>query len=223
MKISVVTPTCDRPLGVKLCELYIARQTLQPHEWIVSDSGVTPAGLTQGQIHLHQPAPPGARNLACNIMRALDRVTGDIVVIAEDDDWIAEDHIERCVEGLRKRAAYGCPALNYFNVAHRCWVAMKNRGSALCQTAFRRELIPEMRAAAQAAHSAGDFSIDGRFWAHRQREAKGAMTVIGIKGLPGTPGLGIGHRPKHSRGWRPDPLFRQLERWIGKDVENYRC
>lgn len=223
MRISVITPTADRPRGIELCERWMARQTVRPHEWIVSDGGKTPARLTMGQVHLHQPSAPGAANLAGNILRALDAVTGDVVVIVEDDDHYAPDHLEACADGLRRAPAYGCPRLVYFNVAHRCWIHMANRGSALCQTAFRRELIPEMQRAAREAIAADSFGIDGRFWSSRQHMAQGRQTVIGIKGLPGTPGLGIGHRPKSGPGkrWRPDPNLDQLRRLIGADVEHY--
>lgn len=91
MRLSIITPTCDRPAGIALCERYMARQTLQPHEWIVADGGSTPAALTMGQVHLHHPGERGAANLAGNILRALDAVTGDAVVVWEDDDWYAPD------------------------------------------------------------------------------------------------------------------------------------
>lgn len=223
MRISVITPTADRPRGIELCERYMARQTVQPDEWIVADGGQIPAKLTMGQVHLHKPSPPGAANLAGNILRALDAVTGDIVVIVEDDDHYAPNHIAACVAGLKRWPAYGCARLLYYNVEHRCWVQMANRGSALCQTAFRRELIPEMQRAAREAMEAGSYGIDGRFWASRRHMAIGPQTVIGIKGLPGTPGLGVGHRPssKPGRQWRPDPEMKILRQMIGADAENY--
>lgn len=223
MRISLITPTCDRPRGIELCERYMARQTVKPDEWIVADGGMVPAKLAMGQVHLRQPSEAGAANLAGNILRALDAATGDIVVVVEDDDHYAPNHIEACVNGLRQQPAYGCNRLTYFNVEHRCWVKMANRGSALCQTAFRSELIPDMRRAAEEAMAAGSFGIDGRFWSGRQHMANGTRTVIGIKGLAGTPGLGIGHRPKSSRGrvWRDDPKMKVLRQLIGDDVENY--
>src|SRR5690606_25010357 len=48
MRISIITPTADRPRGIELCERYMARQTVQPHEWVVADGGHIPAKLTMG-------------------------------------------------------------------------------------------------------------------------------------------------------------------------------
>lgn len=199
----------------------MARQTLQPHEWIVADGGQVPERLTMGQVHLHQPSPPGAANLAGNILRALDAVTGDAVVIVEDDDYYFPDHLACCADGLAKQKAYGARTLKYFNVAERCWIKMANNGAALCQTAFRSELIPRMSQAAQQALKAGDYKIDGRFWRGMIHLANGPTTVVGIKGLIGTPGLGIGHRPKDRPGWRNDPAMAKLREWIGDDADNY--
>lgn len=223
MRISVITPTADRPRGIELCERWMARQTVQPDGWIVADGGQVPATLTMGQIHLHQPSPPGAANLAGNLLRALDAVTGDVVVIVEDDDYYQPTHIEECVRGLRNRPVHGCPRLLYVNVQHRCWVQMGNRGAALCQTAFVRAEIPAMRRAAERARQAGRFGIDGNFWSGREALATGPATCIGIKGLAGTPGLGIGHRPRSAPGrrWHPDPNLSELRRLIGADVEHY--
>lgn len=41
MRVSVITQTADRPRGIELCERYMARQKVQPHEWIVADGGQT--------------------------------------------------------------------------------------------------------------------------------------------------------------------------------------
>lgn len=164
--------------------------------------------------------------MAANVIRALDSATGDIVIFVEDDDVYLPEHIAECVKGLEARPAYGCPTLSYFNVAHKMWIKMANRGSALCQTAFRAELIPDMRRAAQMSYMDNHFGIDRRFWQSRISMARGKATTIGIKGLPGTAGLGIGHRPKSTPGrrWTMDPKMMQLERWIGKEMtEVYRC
>jgi len=80
-----------------------------------------------------------------------------------------------------------------------------------------------MRRAAKRAIETGTFCIDGIFWQGREALARGPQTVIGIKGLAGTPGLGIGHRPRSAPGrrWHPDPNLSELRRLIGADVEHY--
>lgn len=226
MRLSIITPTAGRQAGIALAERWMARQTVQPFEWIVADGGMAPAVLTEGQRHLHAPSRPGPANFAGNVLRALDAVTGDAVVIVEDDDYYFPNHLQLCRDGLVNQAAYGCATLNYFNVAERCWIRMSNRGSALCQTAFRVDLIPQMQESARRALGARGYGVDGGFWGGMTSLARGATSVIGIKGLAGTPGLGIGHRPRQGarrHQWRSDPTLAKLQEWIGADVEHYRC
>lgn len=101
-----------------------------------------------GQVHLHNPQPPGARNLADNVLAALEAVTGDVVIFFEDDDFYSPRHIDRSLAHLRLAKATGSGTLNYYNIKHRCWIKMRNRGSALCQTSLRASQIPYMAQAA---------------------------------------------------------------------------
>lgn len=222
MKISVITPTCDRPFGIKLCEKYMARQSVQPDEWIVGDGGQTPAPLTMGQTHIHQPKPPGAANLTGNLQAALEAVTGDVLLIMEDDDWYRADHIEKAMQGLVEAPVYGCNWLHYYHVGERRWSKFRNRGSALCQTAMRGDMIGRFRAAVAYARQHGSYGVDGRFWSGLESHATAEQTVVGIKGLPGTRGLGVGHRSHPRVRWQHDPDLSELRRWIGEDAEAYR-
>lgn len=224
MTISIITPTCNRPFGIPLLEKYVAEQSIQPDQWIVADGGSEPALLTMGQQHSHVPAAPGGANLCNNIIRGLREATGEYIFIFEDDDVYYRDHIERNLQRLMSgNSASGGSELNYFNVAHRCWVKMKNKGSALCQTAFHRRLIPLMINAAESAKTCKDYGIDTRFWNLCGAQPHNLLTVIGIKGLPGTEGLGIGHRPNSKRAWVNDPNMTQLKEWIGHErTEPYR-
>lgn len=221
MRVSVVTPTCDQPLGLLLLERYMARQTVQPDEWIVADDGVEPARLTAGQTHIiRQRREEGGRSLAANMLAALERVTGHVVVVFEHDDWYAPHHIEVCLERLQRAPATGSQWQRYYNVHHRCWRRMRNVGSALCNTAFRADQVPAMQAAAQRVLATGTIGLDRFFWDSIRGDVHEIDTVVGIKGLPGRMGLGMGHRP--AQGWTADPGMTQLAEWIGEDVENYR-
>ena len=116
MKISVITPTCDRAVAIALAERFMAWQTLLPDEWIIVDGGQTPASCTMGQIHLHEARPPGAANFAHNLLNGLARARGDLIVFWEDDDWYSRGHLQTMVAAALaarppcRRASRGCRA-----------------------------------------------------------------------------------------------------------------
>lgn len=224
MKISVVTPTADRPLAFALTERYMARQTVQPDEWIVADGGMTPSVCTMGQIHIHAPGPAGAGNFGKNLLNGLAVASGDVIVFIEDDDWLRPDHIECLVAVAERFPLVGSESVQrYYNVAHRCWRRFDNVGASLCQTAIRRELWSAFGETVHSQMAGGRYGVDTTFWRSVPRSKWGMadqMTVLGIKGLPGRPGLGIGHRP--DKRWAKDETFAQLHAWIGNDAELYQ-
>ena len=223
MKITVLTPTCDRPIGIALLERMMARQTRKPDQWIIGDGGEVPAPLTMGQIHLHDQRPPGAANFAHNLLNGLNAAAGDLVIIAEDDDFYLPTHVETMAAMAERYRLIGSePVQRYYNVAHRCYRLFNNIGASLCQTAVRRELFPAFRQAIQAPLGRNGFGVDAALW-RGQPVTEWAftrqMTVVGIKGLPGSIGLGVGHRP--DARWSPDPELAKLRAWIGDDAESY--
>ena len=224
MKVTVLTPTADRPVGLAMCETMMRRQTVQPTEWIVADGGQAPAGYALGQIHVHEPRPPGASNFASNLLNGLARATGELVVIVEDDDAYLPTHIESLVALVEKgyRLIGSEEVQRYYNVAHRCFRMMNNIGASLCQTAVHRSLLPAFRTAIQSCLGRNAIGVDATLWRaipRTQWAFTNRMTVVGIKGLPGRVGLGIGHRP--DARWTPDPELVQLRAWLGEDAERY--
>ena len=86
--VTLLTPTCDQPTGMALCELYMARQTFHdwaPLQWIVVDDGVVPATLTLGQHYVRRErgADTGAQSLAKNLLAALPLVEGEYLILIE--------------------------------------------------------------------------------------------------------------------------------------------
>jgi len=224
-KITVITPTADQPKGIELLEQYMSRQTVQPDEWIVSDDGLVPATLTKNQIHLITSREhEGGKSLANNILKGLEKATGSVIVIMEHDDYYKPNHIEVCLRTLKGFDATGCIWQRYYNVEHKCYLTMENVGSALCNTAFTKELIPFMRKAAQKAFNKDQYCVDRFFWdslVSKRKNIHQIDTVVGIKGLPGRKGLGLGHRPDKKRGWRNDLTLDVLKKWVGEDIKNY--
>ena len=221
MKVTVITPTADRPAAWPLAERWMARQTVQPDQWIVADDGTAPAPLTAGQEHIRRPRTElGGASLAKNLLAAIEQVRGDVVLIMEDDDFYRSNHIEVCIERLRNFRATGSIWLNYYNLQLMGWRRIRNSCAALCNTAFRAECLPTLENAARGALRQGVYHVDRLFW---QQVGKSGLheveTVVGMKGLPGMAGIGIGH--KAGASWRDDPAGDQLRRWIGEDAEAY--
>ena len=220
MTVSVITPTCDRPVGFAICEQWMARQTRQPDEWIVADGGQTPVVCTQGTT---APPPTAARqaytNFISNVSRGVEAATGHILVIVEDDDWYHPTHLEvllgQFTPGIQ---ACGDDAQRYYNVQHRVWHLYPNKGASLCQTAFRREALPHFKRALieQPDRRAVMvwMGVSGPACPISVKSLKRTQTVLGIKGLPGRVGLGVGHRPQIPQ-WNRDPKLTQLKAWIG--------
>jgi glycosyltransferase involved in cell wall biosynthesis len=223
--VSLITPTCDRPVAFALTEAFMGRQTRQPDEWIVADGGRTPLTCTRGQRHVLGAAiNPGPENFAANVLRAVDAATGDLIVVIEDDDWYHPTHIEQLVARFDhpKVLIAGDDDQRYYNVARRCWRVFQNKGGCFCQTAFRRDLIPTLRAVTRECEARRSYGVDTKFWASvpmEQWSLRRDHTVVGIKGLPGQAGLGIGHRPNHQ--WNADPTLEHLRQWVGDDVALY--
>lgn len=220
-KVTLITPTADQPIGIALLEQYMNRQTVPFDQWIVADDGTAPATLTMGQDHIVRPRQyEGARSLAGNMLEALPEVRNGIVIIVEHDDWYAPNHIEVCLQQLQHASAVGSIWQRYYNVGNRHWRVMRNIGSALCNTALRAPLLPNMARAAEHAFKHDKIGVDRLFWESVAGNVHNINTVVGIKGLPGRKGLGMGHKPPDSK-WNHDPELAKLREWIGQDADLY--
>ncbi len=226
-RISVVTPTADQPLGIRLAELYMQRQTIQPYEWIVADDGEQHAVLTLNQTHIKlERIYSGGQSLANNLLTGLTDATGDVIVIWEHDDWYAPNHLETCLKYLAKADVVGADLQRYYNLPYKKHITMLNKGSALCNTALSTDLLEMLKDAALSAFDSQSYGIDRLFWdsvPKVRQKIHQDYTVVGMKGLPGRPGLGMGHRPQVSkdRRWCHDPGYVQLKAWVGDDSQQY--
>lgn len=224
MKVSVVTPTADRPVAFALAERWMARQTFQPDEWIVADGGQRAVDLTMGQHRYWAPRCAGAENFAHNLLNGLRLATGDVVVFVEDDDWYSPTHIETLVNAFgQETLCAGDNVQQYYNVQHRLFRRFDNVGASLCQTAIRRAAIPLFESIVHRCLASKTYGIDTTFWRAvptSQWAITGKVTCVGIKGLSGQSGLGIGHRPD-GPSWTPDPTGAKLRELIGADADVY--
>lgn len=217
MQITLITPTGDRPEAFTLCERYMAGQSRRWDQWIVVDDGEPETTTTMGQSVIRpEPRHTGKGSTQWrNLMVALPQVTGDAVLIVEDDDWYGPDYIRNAVEQLEKHELVGEVPARYYNVRFRTYREFGiGHHASLCQTAFRRTMLMDLAEVCKT-----NLWIDTTLWQRNLRRGylyRGEQ-VIGIKGMPGRKGISTAHT-EVSTQWGPDPDCSRLRQWVGKDA-----
>lgn len=203
MRISAITTTFGRPEAMVLAGRWLARQTRQPDEWIVSSSS---------------REPPGLANFRENLVDGLQRCTGDLIVVVEDDDYYRPDHIEKAVEGIRGALLFGCGRQVAYDLRRRRYLDRVIRFSPLCAVAFRREFVPTV---SEIALSMNPY-LELAMWSRCEEGAAARSiepTVIGMKGMPGS--ANVSSTDDIGKKWVDDPDAEKLREWLGEDVSAY--
>ena len=224
--LTLLTMTGERPEAFALCQRWMARQTYTGAvRWVIVDDGRQPCSLAgipeDWSIDLVLPDPvwsPGQNTQARNIHAGLDIIgTSERVVIIEDDDWYAPNWLETVADALDKAELVGETRARYYNVAQRKHKTHENHTHAsLCSTALRGAALSTLKSVCRPSIQ----FIDILLWqAHSDKHLFQGEGVVGIKGLPGRPGIGMGHDKKFNG--KPDPQLKVLRSWIGVDVGAY--
>lgn len=221
-EVTLITPTSDRPAAFKLCERWMRRAIAaygRPVQWIVADDGVTPAPCTMQQRHLRRlKAVRPAESFVSNLTIALQAAVGEKILFIEDDDWYSAEYLVSMIGTLDDADIAGEARARYYNLQTRTYKLMGNTEHAsLCQTGIRRVLVPWMLQHLQMRRRT---SIDVHMWrsgatSYRRRLAVQTRLSVGMKGLPGTSGLGHGHRM--TRGLGRDLTGSVLAAWTNTD------
>ncbi len=225
MTVYAITPTGGRPEAFSQCQKYMHRQTKQPDVWIVIDD--------VGDIPKHDLAtmirPPikwrvGDRSTQYrNILLALDHfepTDEDRLIFAEDDDWYHPEYIERQMERLEEHDLVGEIPSRYYHVKHRAYRIFEDTPHAsLCATAARGTVLPLLRQILTAEQW-----IDTTLWRlwRGSKHLYRANYVLGMKGMPGRPGMSDVHRREPSPDYIRDDSGATLRNWIGlEDAQFY--
>jgi glycosyltransferase involved in cell wall biosynthesis len=227
--VTIITATGNRPEALQLCAKYVLRQDWEGIlQWIVVDDGVPESVIPAlpDRVRLHYISAPNkwdgkTDTLRQNMLLAIKSVEFDLIFIFEDDDWYSPTYIRNQIRRMGEAELVGEVPSLYYHLPSRQYLMLNNRSHAsLCQTGFRRSFLPIFSAACHG----NDSFIDIRLWtAMVYKILHESRRVIGMKGLPGRPGIGIGHRPERVTGWLPDPEMQMLESWIGlEDANEYR-
>ena len=237
--ITAITPTGDRPLAFRLCREWMANQTQRPDQWIIVDDGKVPMEVPVAmrmnpsiQYIRREPRrddPPHTLDL--NLKAALEHITGDKILIIEDDEYYAPGYVEEMARRLDQAEVVGICRSKYYHLPTGGYQQIGNVGHAsLAQTGFRRSFLPVFGSLIQN----GDNSKwpDDKLWRHVKATEGTKDNIasilfvddqtplyVGMKGLPGRGGIGAGH--KTSMYHATDADRSQLKAWIPLDYQVY--
>jgi hypothetical protein len=230
--LSLITTSTARPYCFSLLEKFVQRQTLKPDQWIVVGEDLAGYAFTMGQEVIHRkknalalPLPSICENwLAC-----LPRIKGDLIAVAEDDDYYHPTYLASLVPLLAGVRLAGVKHDLYYQLPPRQYRHMGNAYHAsLACSAFTREMLPYIK----RCRLYNSVFIDCYLWAEGTQEnnnwalipnkaTDGRALHVGMKCMPGSAGLGIGH--SNQGAWASDKRMATLSRWIGaEDCRLYR-
>lgn len=232
--LTVITPTGSRPAAFALCERMMARQVYdKPVRWIIVDDGPVSTPLTETtpgpnwSQWILRPEPfwrPGDNTQARNLIEALDaaeRLKGlgeELrVVVIEDDDWYDPRWLATIDAALDRAELAGESHARYYNVRMRRGADLNNAHHASLRCSGMRG-----RGLAALRLALGEFSkaYDFKMWRDPSPSKFLFQThlTVGMKGLPGRPGIAAGHEDLAGRADRDLKLLRA---WIGDDADLY--
>ena len=157
-----------------------------------------------------------------NLQTALAVCRTELVAFIEDDDWYHPEYLERSLN--KTKEGYGLVGeanARYYHLPTCSYRMMKNRGHAsLSQSLMHRSMLPCLL----DILATNEDSFDILLWQASWKTGKPFLFptsthVVGVKGMPGRPGVGLGHRP--GSNWSKDTGCDTLQQWIGPDAQLY--
>jgi hypothetical protein len=235
--LSLVTTTRNRPFSFSLVEEWIARQSYrEPWQWLVVNDGTEPYEYRMGQDGWERTPEPTMRtasgkivpeiSIVANWLEAIPLIEGDKVVVVEDDDWLHPNYLEMMDRELDEADLVGISFDLYWKVRDRKYKRMGNAYHAsLGATAFRSYVLPAVKRCCNVLCAKNNsVFLDMYLWAEAEpmhglrtrliqnKAPDGRAYHVGLKQMPGAPGLGLGH----SDDGAADPQGTMLAEWIGQ-------
>lgn len=228
LKLTVLTPTRNRPVLFNWLTEYLEPQKMYIHEWLVCTDN--PQAEAMGYKFLpwqkvfYRKSVHGEKHSLCmNLLQLVPHITGDAIMIAEDDDYYHGDpeypaygYCNQLVSHLEQKELVGFAPALYYNLFFRKWQDMKNTTHAsLSQTGFRRSVLPLFEEGCRR----GNPYIDLHLWRRWPRKKSMILQNYGMHyGIKLGEGVGVGHK---DRG-EPDPQFHKLHSWLGPWAGRYQ-
>jgi hypothetical protein len=228
--VCVVTPTGDRPEGLRLLMAWMKAQTRQPDQWIIVDDGMVPfpdvADLPPyAEYHRRERTKQDfPHTLANQLAFAVKRIRYDKMMIMEDDDWYRSDYIEFMSHALKSNEMVGLNKIHYYHYYSRLWKQGKPQATtSLAQTALRHEAYHFLAEVCTSDIPGVQRSglVDRFLW----RGYPGSKLLVrehetmnvGLKGTPGRAGIAEGHKATDAK-YQADYDFTKLSQMLGNDI-----
>ena len=200
--ITALTPTGARPEAFAACvEQMRAQDHPGPVRWVIVDDGPEPEPRDRDwpegwSIIVVRPKPvwePGENTLARNLVAGLARCTQRVVIV-EDDDCYATWWLRQCDAWLDTHDLVGEAPSLYRHRNGRERLMGNTDHASLCSTALRGPALDALRRSCEQGAKGIDLRLWRDFGGSKRLYPPQPRGVTGIKGYPGRPGLGVGHR-----------------------------
>lgn len=226
--VTVITPTGDRPLAFELCKHWMEMQTQRPDQWIVVDDGKVPLKPTPMMDYIRREPRPDdpPHTLNINIQTAIPAIKGSKILIMEDDEYYAPGYVETMARELETSEVVGIMQAKYYHLPTGGYAQLANTiHASLAQTGFRDTFLPDI---SRLTEQKSGHYLDIRLWQKAMAEQRaylfldhGNSLYVGMKGLPGRPGIGLGHDPQLYGRSKKDTKRSMLRKWVGRDARVY--
>jgi hypothetical protein len=222
--IYAVTPTGSRPEGMALLGEYINAQNYRGDiTWIVVDDcdPATPLPTMRKGIDVVSIRPnwrwkPGDNTQVKSMAAGLDLVPEDATLfIFEDDDIYLPNYVTTML--AQSAELVGERDARYYNVASGQWRVLRGKFHAsLASTVCSGSALTLLK---KLCASGMKKMLDVNLWKtfDGSKMLLSEHNVVGIKGLPGRPGIGVGHR----RNFGSVDIDDRLRVWAKDYADNY--
>jgi len=225
MSVYILTPTGMRPEGLSLLAEYIAAQTfLNEVVWVVVDDGTPasyipsmPDGVRVAPVRPKRYWSTGMNTQAPSMVAGLEAVPADATLfIMEDDDVYMPRYIETMLQEIEHAELIGERDARYYNVVSGRWRVLHGTYHAsMASTVCRGAALEHLRYVCKIHTKMLDVTLWKTYGG--SKKLLDTNLVVGIKGLPGRPGIGVGHR----RNFGTPDKTGVLQSWIGSYANNY--
>ncbi len=204
--LNLLTITNGRPEAFRLAEQWMMSQDFDGDlNWTVVNDSAEDYQYRLGQEVIRRPpAAPGPASFKANLLAGIEAAPDDeMLLFIEDDDWYSPKYLSFMQAMLAEIPMAGIAPIVYYNLEQRrCWPRNNTRSASLCMTGVM--MSDPMRGALERAITRQNtVLVDLTIWGTRypRLKWKGEKLLmshpylhVGMKGLPGAPGLTRGHR-----------------------------